>query len=85
MNILCILPLSVCSHPEDWEIVQSVGGLEPGAESVSEGNWSLTVRVNVSGLEKLLPSQPLLTLHLYVIALPPLYSHCLLYNGLFNP
>jgi hypothetical protein len=41
MNVLCILPLSVCSHPEDWKFVQSVGGLELGAESVTEGYWSL--------------------------------------------
>jgi len=53
MNLLCILPLSVCSHPEDWRFVQSVGGLELAAKSVSEGVWSLAVRANVSGLEEI--------------------------------
>ena len=33
--------------------MQSVGGLELGAESVSEGGWSLAVRVNVSGLKEI--------------------------------
>jgi hypothetical protein len=51
VKLLCILPLAVCSKPQDWAFVQSVGGIALGATSVSEGQWSLVVRANVAGEE----------------------------------
>lgn len=51
VNLLCILPLTVCSEAKDWAFVQSVGGIALGAATVSDKEWSLVVRANVSGLE----------------------------------
>lgn len=53
MKLLCLLPLALCSEPKDWGFVQSVGGIELGAASLSEEKWSLAVRANVSGLEEI--------------------------------
>lgn len=52
-GFLCILPLAICSEPRDWAFIQSVGGIALGSASVSEGEWSLAVRANVSGVEKI--------------------------------
>lgn len=51
VNILCLLSLSVCSEARDWAFVQSAGGIALGELVSKEGNWSLAVRANVSGLE----------------------------------
>jgi hypothetical protein len=53
VELLCILPLAVCSEPKDWAFMQSVGGIALGTASVSEEKWSLAVRANVSGLEEI--------------------------------
>lgn len=53
IKALCFLPLAICSEPRDWSFVQSVGGIALGSSSFQEGSWSLSIRVNVSGLEQI--------------------------------
>jgi len=53
IKFLCLLPLAFCSEPRGWAFVQSTGGIALGTVSVSEGNWSLAVRADVSGLEEI--------------------------------
>lgn len=52
MKLMCILPLAMCSEPIDWTFVQSVGGISIGEVSITDGNYSLAVNANVSGLEQ---------------------------------
>ncbi|MGB4812549.1 MAG: hypothetical protein WBP13_08745 [Methylophilaceae bacterium] len=53
VKMLCVLPLAVCLAPRDWDFVQSVGGIAIEQAEVHEGEWSLHVNADVSGLTQI--------------------------------
>lgn len=53
LNLLCIFPLAFCSTPQSWSFVQSAGGMALTEAFVEDGDWTLAVRADVSGLEKI--------------------------------
>lgn len=52
MKLMCILPLAMCSEPVGWSFVQSVGGIALGEVTVVDGNYSLAIEADVSGLKE---------------------------------
>lgn len=53
VKLLCVFPLAFCTTPQSWSFVQSAGGMALTEAFVEEGEWTLAVRADVSGLERI--------------------------------
>lgn len=47
---VCVTALPACAHSSRWAFIQSVGGMAIGTPKKANGEWSLPVMADVSGL-----------------------------------
>ena len=48
--VFCMTALQACAHSSSWGFIQAVGGMAIGTPKQENGEWSLPVTVDVSGL-----------------------------------